>query len=85
MAGAGLVYHCLRATFDWCRDSPLYLILQYVRQELMEAGMGHEHADAFLSNLRRSTLARPDAGLAEFRELVRLLQIGEEEVCFQVR
>ena len=58
--------------------------MQYVRQELVAAGLGDEHAEEFLSNLRRSTLARPDAGLAEFHDLCCLLDIKEEEVCFQV-
>ena len=56
------------------------MYVQYIRQELMNAGLSREHADAFLSSLRRSTLARPDAGLAEFAELCRLLEIGQEEV-----
>ena len=59
-------------------------MLQYVRQELMKAGLRDEHADAFLMNLRRSILARPDAGLAEFNKFCRRLEINEEEVCVRV-
>ena len=55
-------------------------MLQYIRTELMNAGLDDQEADAFVSKLRRSTLARPDAGLAEFRELCRLLEIGQEKV-----
>ena len=55
-------------------------MLQYIRTELMNAGLDDQEADAFVSKLRRSTLARPDAGLAEFHELCRLLEIGQEKV-----
>ena len=58
-------------------------MLQYVRQELTKAGLGDEHADAFLTKLRRSFLARPDAGLADFHEFCCRLEVNEEEVCGQ--
>ena len=61
------------------------VMLQYVRQELTKAGLGDEHADAFLSKLRRSILARPDAGLAAFHEFCCRLEVNEEEVCGQAR
>ena len=60
-------------------------MLQYVRQELRKAGLSDEHAVAFLSKLRRSILARPDAGLAEYHEFCSHLEINEEEACFRVR
>ena len=60
-------------------------MLQYVRQELMEAGLSDRHADAFLSELRRSIIARPDAGLAEFHEFCRRLDIYEKAVCVRAR
>ena len=50
----------------------------------MKAGLRDEHADAFLMNLRRSILARPDAGLAEFNKFCRRLEINEEELCVRV-
>ena len=85
MAGARLACDCIRATVDCCSTSLFQAMLQYVRQELMKAGLSDEHADAFLSKLRRSIIARPDAGLADFHELCCCLKIKEEEVCSQPR
>ena len=85
MAGARLACHCIRASLSCYNNSICQCMLQYVRQELMKAGLGDEHADAFLTKLRRSTLARPDAGLADFHDLCCRLDINEEEVCGQSR
>ena len=56
-------------------------IMQYMKQQLLEAGLEEEHAKEFLSSLQRSTLARPDAGLTEFHECCGRLQLNVKEVC----
>ena len=56
-----------------------------MRQELLDAGLEKENVEEFLGSLQRSTLARPDAGLTEFRAFCRRVEVNKEEVCSKYR
>ena len=68
----------------WCNTFKINIFMQFVRQELLGTGLEEEHAEVFISSLQRSTLARPDAGLAEFRKFCSILNTDKEGVRFQV-
>ena len=59
--------------------------LEAESQRLPEAHRLREsQIDQFMSNARRSSLARPEGGLAEFRALCENLGLTAKQVCCQM-